>query len=701
MECYDDYSKNLLTSSIYDLDGFAAGAPAEEQQNLCDDIDFDDNETQTTQTTTATSTTQFSVSLVEFSNNGETNTGAWNRSNCKPSAIKAEQQRQQQELQQLQQDGIIDDVNEYDAVLNHTRRHHMIGQQEWLAIRGDRRIISEEEARKLRLQFENSERLLTAGGPRTRPRILCKLDGKTGKHGKYKCRMASLADIKKNVNTKRPTPKAQKNGSNELNKSAHSATKKRKVAPMPAVSSNTTGKGKKVTAATTQQRLPRGQNATLRVILSSYFEKLNELEQEHYKSYYQTTNATTQSLASRHAQDFRKTLDAFLSVPYTDQLPDTLLEFAFQGYQHIIQTTMSLWDELCKLFKPATGVASKPKSQLTVPKGSAFDPANDDDMTMDDDSNIDICIDGIICSIEGDDGSRASVEPMAPVVSSIGKTAASLVKSPALKTPPVFAFGQGKKPSTSQLAAARRRLKKRARTSDQQNDFEYDKPKTTPLRVSWIAENHEQEDGSVSNPFASPGGTLTGAGTSFASPRVPISEMERLRLQGDGSAATDTGKERNVTRKRNSFEQNPVDNGNSPGRTAPESRGIMKSHSTTDIPCNPSPSVGFRAATAYKISVALQNKRNSATPKALKNSVAEATGTGSEAGQVHPDTGSPAPRLSVASRNHLKSPPGVDNGRGTEIQMEESMASPRKSAPGHSFLPPPPPFSKSAPGTGN
>ena len=677
MECYDDYSKHLLTAGrIYDLE-------AEVNDDACEDVDFDDNETQTT---SATSTTGFSVSLVEFSNH-ESNAGRWNGT-CKPSAIKAEQQRQQQELQQLQLDGVVDDVNEHDVVLNHTRRHHMIGQQEWLLIRGDRRIISEEEARRLKIQFENSERLLKSGGPHTRPRILYKLDGKAGKYGRYKCRMASLAEIKKNVNTKRPTPKSPhspKGRDSDLNKSSHSTTKKRKVAPLPTISSY--GKGQKLAS---DQPLPKGRNSTLRTILSSYFEKLNELEQEHYQYYYQATHATTQSLASRHAQDFRKTLDAFLAVPYTDQLPETLLEFALQGYHQIIRTTMTLWDELCKLFMHTANGSSH--SNLTNQK--SFTDANDDDVIMDDDSNIDICIDGIICSLEDDNGSR---DPgPTPATCSSGKS------SP--KTTLGAAIGRNQTAASSHAVVAQQ-VPKKMTNERHHNDTVIDIPKVAPLRVSWIAQNENVEKLAVINPLAKASGTGNGVGP--VGTTVPISEMRRLDLKGDGAAAV-TGIERSgLARARHSFEQNPVgseDNATLYGRMPPDNRGIIKSHSMTEVnhstsPCNPSPSVGFRAAVAYKISVALKNKQSSATPKAvreelLKNS--DNIGSGTESNQEHPDSSGSASRTSVASRTQQKSfPTIVEHDKGGGSQTEESNSSIRKSGTTHSYLPPPP-FMKSS-----
>ena len=398
------------------------------------------------------------------------------QNNWKPSLVMQQERQNQQNMkkkkQQQQQwlsqhrstdDQVVSDVTQYDAILGHTRRQHKVGQQVWYEVRGGRRKISDDEAGRLIEKFENDARL--ARSP-IKPRIL--VGTKRNELGLYQCRIASLEDIRKSVNTKRDTKKKpptvqQPKENDEVSSLEPSVTstktppKKRKTSSSPqppAVTPSSHGKDAisissssfvpiddvprgvtgaadttNVPAATSSPGLaarPTNYNAggdhnegkTLRAVLSDYFAMSHQLEQEYYHHHKQqlqrtdymnmmmvttmmmdgggggataasgaavTTPASTSSnTIMYHLHIFRKTLDAFLSVPYTDQLPHTLMELSLlEGYHQIINTTRTLWTQLRNLCQTVTATAAS----LTTKKNNRKE--DDDEENDGGDDNMD------------------------------------------------------------------------------------------------------------------------------------------------------------------------------------------------------------------------------------------------------------------------------------------------------------------------
>jgi hypothetical protein len=158
-----------------------------------------------------------------------------------------------------------------------------------------------------------------------------------------------------------------------IDDSDHSvSSKKRKVAPPPLTITTTTTAASSISSSYCgsssnsggkhhSKQLPLSKpTLTLRGILTEYYEMLNALENE----YGIPSVASPGVTQPHHAHDFRKTLDAFLSVPYTDQLPESMLGLALQGYHHIKQTTMALWDELYRIYT-STGMGGGRKYSLS------------------------------------------------------------------------------------------------------------------------------------------------------------------------------------------------------------------------------------------------------------------------------------------------------------------------------------------------
>ena len=395
MECYDEYSKELLTEGeIHDFP-MAAGEDGDEEKYS------KEHGTERKHAADIVAAAPF-VLAQEAASSCSSSAGATiiYQNNWKPSLVK-QQQRQNQQInsRRLQEkkspDDFVYDVSEYDSLLSHTRRHHMIGQQVWYEVRGERRRITDSEARRLIEKFENDPRLSKSP---IRPRILVKVAGTSkNEFGQYQCRLASLADIRKNVNTKRDSNSKQQqkqdhqltfeqfNGKGNL-PSVATTPKKRKTSSSPpptALAPPSPGKDIQksfipiVTPGTSKTEAPigrvannkKGLNAsgvhgkTLRVILSDYSLKLQILEQECYNSNSRESmthcsamngGADTVTVAAAttimyQIYDFRKTLDVFLALPFTDQLPHTLMDLALEGYHQIVNTTKTLWARLRRL----------------------------------------------------------------------------------------------------------------------------------------------------------------------------------------------------------------------------------------------------------------------------------------------------------------------------------------------------------------
>ena len=230
------------------------------------------------------------------------------------------------------------EVNDFDAVINHTRRRSKPGQQAWMEARGRRRVIRVDEAVALRKQFESTA-ISTGDGSRPHcPRIFYRI--KDNSENRYLYRMATLEEIRQNVSAKRATPKNnnKSDASNSLDSSKQSLSQKRKseVIHLPGsiVRSNSAPQG-----------------ATLRRIIAGYYELLNDVER------------TSGARLSGHAQAFRKTLDSFLTVPNVDQPPEALDGVALQTYSHIVDGTRRMWDELNKslLLDGESNISSHPE----------------------------------------------------------------------------------------------------------------------------------------------------------------------------------------------------------------------------------------------------------------------------------------------------------------------------------------------------
>ena len=313
-------------------------------------------------------------------------------------------------------------IREQDAIINHPRRPNMVGQTAWLELRGPRRTLSDEEATQMIKDFETTDKLLQHKDTLVKPRLLYRerFDGPDGKK-QYKYRMASIQEIRTNVNAKRSTKLAYQNSdSSSVMSSNHNreGTTKLHVVNKPTLSSSsfsspTPGKHHKkailtrgdseTTAASSitgaspkisvnvkkarkhapktvistsrsaykgssdtghddevevkERRVPKlpfgsmlkrtkkstskssssSEKMTLRSIISWYSDLLDDLE------YIEETRIVDS------VYDFKKTLDAFMAVPYTDEIPESPV--AIQGYHEIHLAIHALWEELYSLYQ--------------------------------------------------------------------------------------------------------------------------------------------------------------------------------------------------------------------------------------------------------------------------------------------------------------------------------------------------------------
>ena len=214
------------------------------------------------------------------------------------------------------------EVNDYDTVINHTRRRSKPGQQAWMEARGRRRVIREEDAIELRKQFESTPILSEDKSQSYYPRIFYRI--KDTDTNQYLYRNATLDEIRHNVSAKRATPKGNKAGANNAgsnNASNQSLHKKRKVDIRPAAVS--------IIGSNSQLR-----GVTLRRIISGYYGLLYDLEKR------------SGAMLSVHAQTFRKNLDAYMTLSYVDHPPETLDGFTLQNYSNTVDGMRRLWDEL-------------------------------------------------------------------------------------------------------------------------------------------------------------------------------------------------------------------------------------------------------------------------------------------------------------------------------------------------------------------
>jgi hypothetical protein len=281
------------------------------------------------------------------------------------------------------------DANDHDAIINHPRRPNVPGQQAWLDLRGRRRIIQDPEAEKLLIEFQKTRRVVGSAGFFS-PKLLYRVSKGEG----YACRPATLLEIRKNVNAKRSKQQPTTNGTStsSFNKSspsnstsassssmvtdsssasvkpATSTTKTTakinvvvpKATPAPPQPQPTFSKGDKLAVpvksgskSTPAPHVVVTKRVTLRRTILEFYRMLDELDQ-------------VPRLACE-AQDFRKTMDSFLSLPYTDVYPETPV--AQQGYHVIHDAVQILWEGLCKLY--AEGATGMEDSKTTLlPKHS-------------------------------------------------------------------------------------------------------------------------------------------------------------------------------------------------------------------------------------------------------------------------------------------------------------------------------------------
>ena len=209
-------------------------------------------------------------------------------------------------------------VTEYDAIINHPKRQGKPGQQRWMSdeFRGERRKITSEDVYELVQRFETPQ--IT---PDTQQYVvgrilyMCKQS-----NGDVLYRKASEDEIKKNVNSNR-----NKKGSGSAGGKAGKST-----------SGN---KRQKPSEPSADETMSSPTERTLRDDIEFYSNALRELEGPKclIKDY------RAQSLV------FRKTLDAFMALPFADDTPglaDTTIEF--HGYYQIRRTMEVMWNDLCK-----------------------------------------------------------------------------------------------------------------------------------------------------------------------------------------------------------------------------------------------------------------------------------------------------------------------------------------------------------------
>ena len=307
-----------------------------------------------------------------------------------------------------------DEVREYDVVINHPRRQGSIGHCRYQELRGPRRKISLDEAKKILDKFQQPMLTPLFNEP-VRPRLLKRKYGSVKGDRIYV--RASLEDIIKSVNSKRcKTSKKRKEissgietssealhgtctngrkcGSSSTSTSSSTSasdesidgrvvskddtcnfepfvltinesgcddpiflddyfSKRAKVMKLmrePIISFNDDSATVTTIDETSVEMSSLGDNEniirfidmqldsarprTLREIIQQYGMMLNKIEggEDRYR---------------KESQAFRKTLDAFLTLPYVDHVPIDDSEFDFHGYYVLQNTLRTLWCRLC------------------------------------------------------------------------------------------------------------------------------------------------------------------------------------------------------------------------------------------------------------------------------------------------------------------------------------------------------------------
>ena len=214
-------------------------------------------------------------------------------------------------------------VTEHDAIINHPKRQGKVGQQRWMSdeFRGERRKITSEDCYLLVQRFEAPQ---TVPGTQQynvgRILYMCKQS-----NGDVLYRKATEEEIKKNVNSNR-----NKKGSGGAGGKGGKGGKGK----------STSGNKRQKPSEPVADEFLGGQNErTLRDEIEDYHVALRELE------------GAKCLVRDYRAQSFvfRKTLDAFMALPFADDIPgsvDTTIEF--HGYYQIRRTLEIMWDDLCK-----------------------------------------------------------------------------------------------------------------------------------------------------------------------------------------------------------------------------------------------------------------------------------------------------------------------------------------------------------------